>query len=68
MCEIFPSVYGVTQRRLNTIAATVKAGLPLAEQRRGDHKSKLFDEKRKSVVRFLSNLKARESHYSRQEV
>ncbi|KAJ4431027.1 hypothetical protein ANN_19620, partial [Periplaneta americana] len=55
----------IWQNRANSIAKSVMSCKPITERRWGDRKSKLYAEKKQSVINFLSKLKARESHYSR---
>jgi hypothetical protein len=63
--KFFRKLFGVGQRRLNTIAEGCKTGEGEVDKRGGDHKERKYGEKRVKVYEFLSKLKACESHYSR---
>lgn len=63
--DFFKKLFGVGQRRLNTIAEGIKTGRGVIDKRGGDHKVKTYAGKRKKVYEFIANLKACESHYSR---
>jgi hypothetical protein len=63
--KFFRKLFGVGQRRLNTIAEGCKTGEGVVDKRGGDHKEPKYGEKRVKVYEFLSKLKACESHYSR---
>lgn len=64
-CKFFRTLFSIGQSRANSIAKSVMSCKPITERRGGDRKSKLYAEKKQSVINFLSKLKARESHYSR---
>lgn len=68
MCAaFFRKLFGIGQRRVNTIAYGCKTGEGVLDKRGGDHKAGKYGAKRKKVTEFISHLQARESHYSRRQ-
>lgn len=63
--KFFVNLFGVGQRRLNTIADGILSGNGVVEKRGGDHKLRKFSTKREKVYEFISKLRACESHYAR---
>nr|CAH7716416.1 unnamed protein product [Callosobruchus chinensis] len=62
---MFLKVFGISQKRIQTIFRQMKAGSGIAENRGGDRRSQKNLEKRVKVKAFIANLKGRESHYGR---
>ena len=65
--KFFAKLFGFGHSRLNTIAKSVMCGEECRERSGGDHKKEKFAAKREKVISFISNLKGRESHYSRKK-
>lgn len=63
--KFFQKLFGIGQRRMNTIAEGIISGEGVKDKRGGDHKLKKYGDKRSSVYNFISKLNAKESHYSR---
>lgn len=66
VCQaFFLKVLSFTSQRVNTIAKTIFHGNIPKENRGGDRLIARFKPKKESVVKFLKNLPAKESHYNR---
>lgn len=62
---MFLSIFNCGRTRLQTIAKKKMKGNGIKDQRGGDMRSKKTAPKLESVIKFLSSLKGRESHYGR---
>lgn len=65
--KFFCAALNLSQRRLLTIAKQIQSGDGIRENRGGDRTSKKYANKEKSVIEFIGNLKATESHYNRKK-
>lgn len=65
--KFFRALFGIGTTRLNSIASSVVAGNAICEKRGGDRRTKQNFAKKNSVIQFIANLEARESHYNRQK-
>lgn len=63
--KMFLAIFGVSQKRVQSIAKLKQSGHPISERRGGDRKSKGNSDKREKVKEFLRGLKGKESHYGR---
>lgn len=63
--KFFGKLFGIGQRRLNTIAEGILRGTGVTDMRGGDHKLKKYSKKREKVYELISKLRACESRYSR---
>lgn len=63
----FIASFSVNEKRLRNLNKTLVKGQLPREKRGGDHRSHKSIEKKESLRRFLNNLPAQESHYSRQK-
>lgn len=64
--KTFLQVLQITRARVEFVLKThAKTGNVPCEKRGGDHTSSKYDDKRQSVIKFISNLKCSEVHYCR---
>lgn len=62
----FMGILGITRRRVDTVLNNFfKTSVPAKENRGGDRKSRLYSERKMSVMNFINKFKAVESHYCR---
>ncbi|KAI4468039.1 dna-directed rna polymerases i ii and iii subunit rpabc2 [Holotrichia oblita] len=62
----FMGILGITRRRIDTVINNfVRTSLLAKENRRGDRKTEMYSERKKSVMEFINKFKAIESHYCR---
>lgn len=66
VCQnMFLKVFGVSQRRVQTIGKKMQSGVGITDKRGGDNRSVRNLEKKQKVKEFIASLKGRESHYGR---
>ncbi|GLV39541.1 hypothetical protein CBL_20445 [Carabus blaptoides fortunei] len=65
--KFFCNAFTLTQRLLLTISKFMQQGEEIKENRGGDHRSKVYREKKNAVIEFIGNLKGKESHYNRRK-